>query len=389
MIKIYIFTSTRAEYGLMKPLIKRMSDDEDFDVKLLVSGTHLSHQYGYTINEIIEDNYADIIKIDILSEKNDSNGVSETMANTITKFSYFFSNNKPDYLFIDGDRYESLAVAIAAVNNNIPIIHNGGGCTTEGAADEYYRHAITKMSILHFTSTKEYRRRIVQMGENPLRVFAVGSLGIENIINAPLIDKDELSKQINFDLNGKYAVLTFHPVTLEDCSYEYQVKQLLKALDKRTDLKYIVTGANSDNGGKRINYLMREYCNKHVNTVFIDSLGMIRYLSSLKYCHFVIGNSSSGLIEVPSFGIPTINIGDRQKGRLKAESIIDCKPDVESILNAMNKAEDSVFREKCKRIINPNGDGNTSSRIVEAIKSFDFSHGRNIQKHFFNIQFEI
>lgn len=385
MIKIYISTSTRAEYGLMKPLIKRLSDDKGIYVKLLVSGTHLSKKYGYSVEEINQDGYADIQELNILSDRNDPIGTSETMAKAIIVFSKFFSQDKPDYLMIDGDRYESLAVAIAAINNNVPIIHNGGGCTTEGAADEYYRHAITKMSLLHFTSTEIYRSRIVQMGEDPSRVFAVGSLGIENILNAPLFSKDQLAEQLSFDLNRTYAVLTYHPVTLEDCTYEWQANELLKAISRVADISYIITGANSDSGGDRINEMFRNYCQDSDHAVFVDSLGMLKYLSALKYSEFVIGNSSSGLIEAPSFRIPTINIGDRQKGRIKAESIIDCEPNAESIEQAIRRARSKKFKDKCTKVINPNGDGNTSVRIVNGIKKFHENHGKVIQKQFYDL----
>ena len=386
MINISIFTSTRAEYGLIKPLIKRLSEDEEFDVKLLVSGTHLSPRYGYTIDEIIQDNYAGIEKVDILSEGNDSNAISETMANAIVKFSRLFSVEKPDYLFIDGDRYESLAVAIAAVNNNIPIIHNGGGCTTEGAADECYRHAITKMSMLHFTSTYEYRNRIIQMGENPERVHSVGSLGVENVLHAPLLQKMELSKQLEVNLDRKFAIFTYHPVTLEESSCEHQINEILNAMSQKKEYLYIITGANSDIGGEKINELLRMYCKHNDNAVFFDSLGMLRYLSALKYCDFVIGNSSSGLIEVPSFKIPTINIGDRQKGRIKADSVIDCQPETNQVLEAIRVAESDDFRKKCSEVINPNGDGDTSSKMVYKIKEYAHNYGNQVQKSFYNIR---
>ncbi len=385
MIRVYIFTSTRAEYGLLKPVIRRLSEEKDYCIKLLVSGTHLLPEYGYTIGEIKEDGYADICEIDIQSKKRGAIAVSETMANAIIRFSEFFLKDKPDYLFIDGDRYESLAVAIAAVNNHIPIIHNGGGCTTEGAMDEYYRHAITKMSMLHFTSTPIYRNRIIQMGEDPSRVFAVGSLGIENALHVDLLSKQELSKQLEYRMVKPYAVLTFHPVTLEDDSYRKQVRELIDVLELTPDIDYIVTGANADNGGDEINRLFSEYCSNSKNSVFIKSMGMIRYLSALKYCEFVIGNSSSGLIEAPSFRIPTINIGDRQKGRIKAESIIDCVPESNAILDAIKMARSAKFKNICAKVINPNGDGKTSIRIVKAIKEYDKANRHVIQKSFFNV----
>ncbi len=387
MISIYIITTTRAEYGLMRPLIKRMSEDKDISVKLLVSGTHLSDKYGHTIDEIIKDGYADIKEIDILSNRNDSNGISETMANALRRFSEYFFYNKPDYLLIDGDRYESLAIAIAGVNNGIPIIHNGGGCVTEGVLDEYYRHAITKMSNLHFTSTDVYRNRIVQMGENPNRVFSVGSLGIENILNTPLMTREELSKQIGFCIDSPYAVLTYHPTIQEDLSQEEQIEELLKSINRIHDIKFIITGANADAGGEKINNMLKAYCEINSHALFVESLGTIRYFTALKYCDFVIGNSSSGLIEAPSFGIPTVNIGDRQKGRIKAKSIIDCKIDSNSIQKAIYVARDSDFKNACKHVVNPNGDGKTSERMLKEIKNFHEAKGDKTKKNFYDICF--
>ncbi len=386
MINIYILTTTRAEYGLMKPMIKRMRDDPEIKIKLLVSGTHLSEDYGYTVQEIMGDNYAEIIKEDILSKRGGVMGTSETMSNAIVKFTELFAKDRPDFLFIDGDRYEALAVAIAAVNSNIPIIHNGGGCTTEGAADEYYRHAITKLSYLHFTSTDEYRRRIIQMGESPERVFQVGSLGIENIMRAELLSKDVLETSLSFKLDKPYAVVTFHPVTLEHTTFEKQAKELLHACLQMEEMRFLITGANADTGGDVLNQLYRDFAGQNRERfLFTESLGMIRYLSALKYSKFVLGNSSSGLIEAPSFHIPTVNIGDRQRGRIQADSIINCRPKAEDIRKAMHLALDRQFQERCRHTVNPNGDGNTSEKIVAAVKSFCNKQGVDIKKSFYYV----
>ena len=386
MINIDIVTTTRAEYGLMRPLIKRMSEDAEINVKLLVTGTHLSEKFGYTISEIKKDNFCPTVELSILSESTGVNAVSETMANAIVEFTKYLSKNKPDFILVDGDRYETLGVCIAAVNTNVPIIHCGGGATTEGAADEYYRHAMTKMSFLHFPTTEVYRNRIIQMGEAPERVFTVGSMGIENILQTDFLSKEELGKQIEFPLTKPFAVVTFHPVTLENNTCENQLNALLAACDAHSEMQFIFTKANADNGGDEINRILDDYAKKTENALCVSSLGARRYLSALKYAEFVMGNSSSGLIEAPSMRLPTINIGDRQRGRIQAESIINCEPEKESILKAIEKALSPEFKEFCKTVKNPNGDGDTTRKIVQAIKEFYNNRDVDIKKSFYDIK---
>lgn len=385
MIYIDIVTSTRAEYGLMRPLIKRLSDDVDINVKLLVTGTHLSQKFGYTIAEIEKDGFCLVEKIEILSEKSGVCGVSETMANAIARFTEYLSKNKPDFILVDGDRYETLGVCIAAVNTNIPIIHCGGGATTEGAADEYYRHAMTKLSFLHFPTTEVYRNRIIQMGEYPDRVFTVGSMGIENILQMDFLSKEELSMQIDFPLDKPFAVVTFHPVTLENNTCENQLNELLAACDEHGEMRFIFTKANADNGGEEINKILDDYAAKRKNALCVSSLGALRYLSALKYAEFVMGNSSSGLIEAPSMHLPTINIGDRQRGRIQAESIINCEPRKPEILKAIEKALSKEFKDFCKTVKNPNGDGDTARKMVSVIKRYCAENSIDIKKRFYDI----
>ena len=386
MINIDIVTTTRAEYGLMRPLIKRMSEDAEIKVKLLVTGTHLSEKFGYTISEIKKDNFCPTVELPILSEDTGVNAVSETMANAIVQFTKYLSKNKPDFILVDGDRYETLGVCIAAVNTNVPIIHCGGGATTEGAADEYYRHAMTKMSFLHFPTTEVYRNRIIQMGEAPERVFTVGSMGIENILQTDFFSKEELGKQIDFPLTKPFAVVTFHPVTLENNTCENQLNELLAACDSHPEMQFIFTKANADNGGEEINRILDTYTQKTKNALCVSSLGVRRYLSALKYAEFVMGNSSSGIIEAPSMRLPTINIGDRQRGRIQAESIINCEPKKESILKAIEKALSPEFKDFCKNVKNPNGDGDTTRKIVQAIKEFYNNRDVDIKKSFYDIK---
>lgn len=369
MIKAAVLTATRAEYGLMRQLIFRMRDDSEIELNLLVTGTHLSEAFGMTVKEIVQDNVPIAARIRILSEQNGIVDVGKTMGNALTKFSEFFEENKYDFLLVDGDRYETLMICIAAVSKNIPIVHCGGGEVTEGANDDYWRHAITKLSCLHFPTMNIYRERIIHMGENPQRVVMVGSLGLDNVCTMSFADRYQLEERVGMQLDKPYALVTFHPVTLENETTKSQIEELLKACDRVTDMKFIFTKANADENGHIVNRLLEEYVTKHCQTaVLIASLGSYYYLSAMKYCEFVLGNSSSGLIEAPSFKIPTINIGNRQKGRERAKSIIDCEPVADSIYDAILKARCCEFKSICKSVINPNGDGKASERIIASIK---------------------
>lgn len=388
MININVLTTTRAEYGLMRPLIERLLKDEDIQMKLLVTGAHLSERFGLTYREIENDGIPIYRKIDILSDKEGVQFVSETMANALKLFTEYFIEEQPDFLLVDGDRYETMAICVAAFNSNVPIIHLSGGATTDGAADEFYRHAMTKMAYLHFPTTEIYRKRIIQLGEDPERVFTVGSLGIENIMSTKLLTKAELEKSISFELDKPYALVTFHPVTLEKMTCIDQLNELLWVCDELKDMKFIITMANADAGGDDINEALIRYASTRNDRVLcVRSLGALRYLSAMKYCEFVMGNSSSGLIETPSFKIPTVNIGDRQRGRIKAESVIDCEPARDSILKAVELARSEEFREFCTHVVNPNGDGDSSRKIVKHIKEYCSGHTVDLKKKFYDIAF--
>lgn len=387
MITIDVVTTTRAEYGLMRPLLRRMIEDTGIQMNLLVTGTHLSEKFGNTYKEIEKDGFPIAVKIPILSEFSGPVGVSYTMANAITEFSKYFSSNKPDFVLVDGDRYETLGVCIAAVNLNVPIIHIGGGATTEGAADEYYRHSMTKMSYLHFPNTEEERNRIIQMGETPERVFTVGSLSIDNILSIDYLSKEELSSQLNWALTKPFAVVTFHPVTLENSTCEKQLNELLSACDTHQEMQFIFTKANADNGGEQINRILDEHAAHSSNAICVTSLGAVRYLSALKHAEFVMGNSSSGIVEAPSMKIPTINIGDRQKGRLQAASIINCSPIKDDILSAIKKARSQEMKDICNKVSNPYGNGDTSLQIMSSIKEYVSTHNISVKKKFYNLSF--
>lgn len=384
---IGVLTATRAEYGLLKPIIIKLLKCDEFDVRIIVTGMHLSPKYGLTYKEIEDDGFIIDKKIDILEESNTEASISKSMGTALIKFSDYFQALKPNLLIVLGDRYETLAVCCAAMNARIPIAHLYGGETTEGAVDEAIRHAITKMSYLHFTSTSEYRKRVIQLGESPDRVYLVGALGIENILKTKLLSKEELEKSIQFKLNKPYAVVTFHPVTLENNTVKEQFHNLLCALDEHHELKYILTKANADANGEVINSMIDQYASEHNNVIAYPSLGMLRYLSALKYCKMVIGNSSSGIIEAPSFGIPTVNIGDRQKGRIQSDSVINCTASIKAIYDAINLALSDDFSQKARKTVNPYGDGHTSVRIVNVIKEYVLEDKIDLKKRFYDIDF--
>lgn len=388
MKQICVLTATRAEYGLLKNIILGLKAVEDIEVKVVVTGMHLSPEFGYTYKEIEQDGIEIDKKIEILLSSDSSSAISKTMGLALIQFADYFMENKFDMLLVLGDRYETLAVCIAAMNQTIPIAHLYGGETTEGSIDESIRHAITKMSYIHFTSTQEYRKRVIQLGEEPDRVYCVGAMGIENILSQELMSLNELEKSLHFSLGDRYAVVTFHPVTLENESAETQIKELIKAIDRIDDMQFIITKANADAGGRVINELLDIYAMKNKKKILlIESLGVKRYLSALYYSSMVIGNSSSGLVEAPTFHIPTINIGDRQKGRLKPKSVIDCEAQCNSIFNAIQLAKTDRIKNLTMDSINPYGDGHTSEKIIEKIKEVLFVKEVKLKKVFYDVDY--
>lgn len=386
MKKVCVLTATRAEYGLLKNIIVELKNVNNIEVKVVVTGMHLSPEFGYTYKEIEQDGIEIDKKIEILLSSDSFSAVSKTMGLALIQFADYFEENKFDMLLVLGDRYETLAVCIAAVNQQIPIAHLYGGEITEGVTDESIRHAITKLSYLHFTSTQEYRKRVIQLGEEPDRVYCVGAMGIENILSQELMSLNELEENLHFSLGNRYAVVTFHPVTLENESVETQIKELIKAIDRIDDMHFIITKANADAKGRIINKLLDTYAMKNKEKVLlIESLGVKRYLSALYYSSMVIGNSSSGLVEAPTFHIPTVNIGNRQKGRLKAESVINCEPQCDSIFNAIQLAMTDKMKNLIMKSMNPYGDGHTSEKIVEKIKEVLFVKGVKLKKAFYDV----
>lgn len=388
MKKICVVTGTRAEYGLLKPLIKRINEDTDVELQLVVTGMHLSPEFGLTYKEIEEDGYTITDKNEMLLSSDTPNGITKSIGLATIGFADIFTRIQPDIVVLLGDRFETYAAATSAMIHRIPIAHIHGGELTEGAIDDAIRHSITKMSTLHFTSTEEYRRRIIQLGEQPERVYCVGALGVENIKKQPLLSKRELEKSISFSLDKPYAVITYHPVTLENDTAEEQFINLLNALDEMEDYKFIFTKANADTDGRIINQLIDAYVSKNEDkAVCYTSLGMTRYLSALMYSEMVIGNSSSGVLEAPSFKIPTINIGNRQKGRVKAESVIDCGTDMGEISDAIGKAIELKKDNKLQYVRNPYEGEDTSRRIYKEILNYLSDH--KMMKTFYDININL
>ena len=385
--QLCVVTATRAEYGLLKPLISRLLDSGLFEVKVAVTGMHLSPEFGLTYREIEKDQILIHKKIEILFSADTSSSISKSMGMAMIGFGDYFSENFFDGVILLGDRYETLAVACAAANSQIPVIHIHGGETTEGAVDEGFRHAITKLSWLHMASTKDYQKRIIQMGENPDRVFCVGALGVENILQMDLLSKEELEKELDFGLSSPFALVTFHPVTLEERSAEMQAHELTAAMDCFPQWKFVITKANADQDGRIINQIWEDYAMTHENVRVYASLGLNRYLSAMKHCSLVLGNSSSGILEAPSFPVPTVNIGDRQRGRIQAGSIINCDPQRESIVHAMNQALSVSFQEKLSGVRNPYGDGSTSKQIVQILEEKLCEGKIDLKKKFYDIDF--
>lgn len=383
---ICIVTGTRAEYGLLSPIIKQLIATNSFELKIVATGMHLSEDFGFTYKEIEADGISIDAKIDVLQSDDSNKAMSKAIGIGVIGFAEYFDKTQPDMVVVLGDRFEIFAAAIAAAVACIPIAHLYGGETTEGAVDEFFRHSITKMSYLHFTSAEQYRQRVINMGEAPDRVFNVGATGVENILSMPLMTKDELARSIDFDLNSPYALVTFHPVTLEKNTATKQIEDLLSALDETNGLNYIFTKANADANGRAINKKIDAYCEENENAIAFTSMGVLRYLSAMKYCEMVIGNSSSGIMETPSFKKPTINIGDRQKGRICAKSVISCEPEKHVIINSIDKARSQQFLQEIANQISPYSDGKTSEKIVAVIKDFLDNDKINLKKSFYDVR---
>lgn len=385
MKKIAVITGTRAEFGLLSPLIEEIQNEQDMQLQLIVTAMHLSPEFGYTVDEIEKKGYKIDKKVECLLSSDSAVGITKSIGLAMIGFADALGELSPDLIIILGDRTEMLAAATTAMVANIPIAHIHGGETTEGAYDESIRHAITKMSLLHFASTEIYRKRIIQLGEHPDRVFNVGAIGLDSVNNLELLNKENFEKSIDFQLGKKNILITFHPVTLENNSAKEQFQSILETFKTLKDTHFIFTHANSDKSGRIINQMIEQYVreNKEIAVSF-RSLGQLRYLSSLQHVDVVLGNSSSGIVEVPYFNIPTINIGDRQKGRVMAESVINTKPKKGNIIKALGKSFDDSFIAKIKNQKQHYGRGNAVNKIMKVL-SVPLSE--DLKKSFYDIKF--
>ena len=382
--KICVFTGTRAEYGLLKPLMEEIQKQPEFELQIVASCMHLSPEFGLTYQEIEKDGFKIDEKVEMLLSSDTPVGTVKSMGVGMIGYADALSRLKPDMVIVLGDRFEALAFAISSYILRIPIAHLYGGEITEGALDEGFRHSITKLSYLHFTSTEDYKKRIIQMGEFPDRVFNVGALGLDNIKKFKLLTKEEIEQKLGIKFNKYSFLITYHPETLSDSNPQKDFIEILKALESFEDTTLIFTKANADPNGRIINNMIEDFVNKKKNAYVFDSLGQLLYLSVMSHCDAVIGNSSSGIIEAPSLKVATINIGNRQKGRIKAGSIIDCEPINNKIVKAVKKAISPEFKKILQEVENPYGDGNSALRIVEILKRF--LPIKNISKKFYDLE---
>lgn len=373
MKKILVVTGTRAEYGLLYWTMKEIQKDKDLQLQLIVTGSHLSEEYGYTVEQIKKDGFKIDEEIDMLIDSNKKSAIVKSMGLEMIQMAQAFDRLKPDILLILGDRYETFVAATCAMMMNVAIAHMNGGESTEGAIDEQIRHAITKMAHIHFAGAEYYRERIIKMGEEPWRVHNVGQAGIENIKRLRLLTKTELEYELGIKLDKKVFLITYHPVTLGVQDIENQMENLLKAISE-FDAKYIFTYPNADYGNKIIIDKINEFRQNHDNVYVFHSLGQVKYLSLMKYTDVMIGNSSSGIIESPSFKLPVVNIGDRQKGRLRNKNIIDVGNNEIEIIEGINKAlYNKQFINSLNDLENVYGDGTTSEKVVKILKTIEIN----------------
>ncbi len=371
--KICVVTGSRAEYGLLRWVIEGIRGSDVLDLQIIVTGMHLSPEFGLTYREIEFDGFAIDRKVEMLLSSDTPVGVTKSMGLAMQGFADALDSLQPNLVLILGDRYEIFAAASAAMIARIPVAHLHGGEITEAAFDESIRHSITKMSHLHFVAAEEYRQRVIQMGEDPAIVFLVGGLGIDNILNLPRIDRASLELSLDFKFGEKNLLITFHPVTLEHCTAADQMHELLGVLGALEDTNFIFTMPNADTGGRILFEMIEEFVAHHPNAKAFTSLGQLRYLSTIAQVDGVIGNSSSGLIEVPSLNKGTINIGNRQRGRLKAKSVIDCEPTRDCISAALEILYSKDFQTNLSCVRNPYGEGGASLKVVDVLEKYEFT----------------
>lgn len=373
--KICVVTGTRAEYGLFYWLMREIQKNDSLELQVVATAMHLSPEFGLTYKTIEADGFVIDDQVEMLLSGDSPSAVTKSIGLGTIGFADVFRRLKPDLLLLLGDRFEALAAAQAAMIARIPIAHLHGGEATEGLIDEAIRHSITKMSHLHFVSCEIYRQRVIQLGEHPDRVFNFGAPGIENIKKQKYLSKQQLSEALGFELGDMNFIITYHPVTLSGQPPSLAMRELLEALEHFPEAKLIITYPNADTSGRELIPLIEEFAARHPERTFATaSLGQQRYLSALKYCSLVLGNSSSGIIEAPSFSIPTINIGNRQQGRAQAKSMIQCNENKESIIKAIEKGLSPAFLASIENLENPYGNGNTSVPIVQKLREVDLEH---------------
>jgi len=385
MRKICVVTSTRADYGILKQLMFAIKNDSDLQLQVIATNMHLSAEFGNTYQEILNDGFRIDRRVEMLLSSDTANAICKSVGLGAIGFADAFEELKPDLVVVLGDRYEMIAVVSTALFSKIPVAHISGGEITEGAYDDAVRNALTKMSHLHFAATEEYRNRIIQMGEQPETVFNVGALGVDAIASLKLLSKEALEESVGFSFDSPVALMTFHPVTLDgDATAAQQFGVLLSALRRNPELRCLFTYPNSDTDGRVIIDMIHRFVSENSDRAFcVPSLGQLRYLSALQYVDVVVGNSSSGIVEVPGFGIPTVNIGIRQKGRIRATSVIDCQTTENDILVALERALSAGFREEASQTVNPYHKPGTAQNILHVLKTADLS--KIIVKRFYDI----
>lgn len=374
MRSICVVTATRAEYGLLRPVVQKLAASADLQLRLVVTGAHLCPRLGLTVTEIEKDGFAIDARLPIFTD-DAAEPVAQTLARTLTVFDEYFAQNAPDCLLVLGDRFEIFAVATAAAARHIPIAHISGGDVTLGAADEYYRHCISKMAAVHFASCADSAARLVRLGEAPDRVFCVGGLGDENIRTLPKLSREALCASTGFALMQPFALVTYHPETSADAgSPAAQCQALCRAMESVPGIFWLMTGSNADAGGQVCSDTLRAFAAAHPDRAgFVQNLGLQRYLSAMQYASLVAGNSSSGVVETPTFQVPTVNIGKRQAGRLICANILGCAPDADAIAETMRKALSPEFAAVAATAKSPYNGGDTSAKICAVLRSFDFS----------------
>lgn len=378
-----VVTATRAEYGLLRPLMQEFKNSSDYQLQLVVSGTHLSPEFGLTWQAIEADGFVIDEQVDMLLSGDSASAAAKSLGLMCIGLADAFRRLNPDFIVILGDRYETIGVVSTAMLFNIPVVHLHGGEITKGAVDDAYRHAITKLSHLHFTSTEEYRQRVIQMGENPDHVFNTGAIGVDNIRILPLLSRDELAKSLNINLMKNYFIVTYHPATAVESDAVAEIDALMRALLSVEGTQAVLTLSNADVGGRGINQHIQQWVARHPDRLHaFASLGQLRYLSAIRHSLGVIGNSSSGIVEAPSLKVGTLNIGARQEGRIQAKSVLNCEADEASIRQGLQTLASAPFQASLSSMQNPYGDGHSVGRMMKALQGVDFK--RLIKKDFFD-----